>query len=107
MRHLSTKILFLGMFSRVIHMSQMFCNASSFNQDIGSWDVSNVTDMFALFKGASVFIQYIGSWDVSTVVKIEDTQTNRLIVRVLLKPISKFKLLPMYTNAKVLLLKLS
>lgn len=53
--------------SNVTDMSFAFYNASSFNQDIGNWDVSNVTDMTRIFHSASSFNQDIGNWDVSNV----------------------------------------
>ena len=52
--------------SLVTDMGGMF-NDNSHNQDIGSWDVSNVTRMDGMFSGASAFNQDIGSWDVSKV----------------------------------------
>ena len=51
--------------SNVTDMRYMFENATSFNQDISNWDVSNVTKMAYMFRGATSFNQDIGSWDVT------------------------------------------
>ncbi|CAJ1958248.1 unnamed protein product [Cylindrotheca closterium] len=53
--------------SSVTNMRSMFRDAESFNQDISSWDVSSVTDMSHMFMNAESFNQDISSWDVSSV----------------------------------------
>ena len=45
----------------------LFSAATTFNQDIGGWDVSAVTDMAYMFYRAAAFNQNIGGWDVSQV----------------------------------------
>ena len=53
--------------SKVIEMCSMFYNARDFNQDISKWDVSQVINMEFMFWAAAAFNQPIGKWDVSQV----------------------------------------
>ena len=48
-------------------MEDMFRNASSFNQPLNNWNVSNVTVIAAMFCEASSFNQPLNDWDVSNV----------------------------------------
>jgi surface protein len=56
--------------SNVTDMSDAFLSNSKFNQDIGSWDVSNVTNMSRMFEGAAEFNHDINSWNVSNVAEM-------------------------------------
>ena len=58
--------------TKVTNMEVMFSyDTTSFNQPIGNWDVSNVTDMQSMFNGATSFNQPIGDWDVSNVTDMQ------------------------------------
>ena len=52
--------------SNVTSMGSMFYD-TAFNQPIGNWDVSNVTNMWGMFVETSLFNQDISGWDVSSV----------------------------------------
>jgi len=54
-------------------MTNMFYEAFTFNQPIGSWDVRNVTNMSNMFLNASVFNQPLSGWNVSRVTNFEQT----------------------------------
>ena len=54
--------------SNVTNMSAMFGTENNmFNQPIGKWNVSKVVDMSGMFWGASNFNQSLEQWDVSSV----------------------------------------
>ena len=48
-------------------MNRMFLEAMDFNQDIGSWNVSNALNMECMFVNETSFNQDIGKWNVSKV----------------------------------------
>jgi surface protein len=53
--------------SSVTNMSYMFDKATTFNQDISTWNTSAVTTMYAMFRDATAFNQDVSAWDVSKV----------------------------------------
>ena len=49
----------------------MFSFSENFNQDIGKWNVSNVTNMRSMFFGSEKFNSNIGNWDTSKVTNMK------------------------------------
>ncbi len=54
-----------------LNMQSIFNGATSFDQPIGEWDTSLVTNMAYMFSGASSFNQAIGNWNVSSVTNMK------------------------------------
>ncbi|MBA4719394.1 MAG: BspA family leucine-rich repeat surface protein, partial [Nitrosopumilus sp.] len=52
---------------RVTNMNGMFSRAVVFNQEIGDWNVGRVTDMNGMFASAEAFNKEIGRWNVESV----------------------------------------
>ena len=48
----------------------MFYSCEAFNQDISSWNVSNVTNMYSMFRGCKAFNRDISKWNVSKVTNL-------------------------------------
>ena len=58
--------------SNLEDMSFQFKAAESFNHPLGTWDVSRVRSMVATFDFATTFDQDLSTWDVSNVVDMSD-----------------------------------
>jgi surface protein len=54
----------------------MFRSAAIFNQDISSWNTTNVTNMESMFRSANQFNQNISSWNVINVTSATDFSLN-------------------------------
>ena len=61
---------------KVTNMSNMFYNATAFDQPLNSWDVSKVTNMYYMFTNASAFNQPLDLWDVSKVTNMTSMFEN-------------------------------
>ena len=50
--------------------------ATDFNQNIGGWDTSNITNMNGMFNVVTSFNQDIGSWNTSSVTNMQSMFRN-------------------------------
>jgi len=57
--------------SSPVRMDGMFRNATLFNQDLSSWNVSRVTTMLDMFNNATAFNQNLNSWNTSNVISMQ------------------------------------
>jgi len=48
-------------------MANMFYNAIAFNQNIGAWTTSALTDVSQTFRNAAAFNQDIAGWDIADI----------------------------------------
>jgi surface protein len=55
-----------------VSLNSLFYDARAFNQPIGIWDVSMVTNMASMFYDCIVFNQDLGSWNVSNVTNMSN-----------------------------------
>ena len=58
--------------SAVTDMSSMFSRADSFNQNIAAWNTGAATDMRSMFRLAIAFNQNIGAWTLPSTVDIRN-----------------------------------
>jgi len=67
--------------TNVISMNSLFSYQKNFNQPIGSWDTSKVTNIGQMFRvlnvGESAFNQDIGNWDISLVTNASAFMQNK------------------------------
>ncbi len=62
--------------SAATDLSYMFCGASAFNQDISSWNTGHVTTMTHMFCNTSAFNQNISGWNISNVTDMSNMFEN-------------------------------
>ncbi len=64
--------------SNILTMNNTFNNASNFNQPLNSWDVSNVILMTGIFDGCTNFNQELNNWNVGNVTYMHNMFHNAI-----------------------------
>lgn len=62
--------------SAITSTYSMFSGCSKFNQDLSTWDMSNVTNMSGMFNSCTLFNQNLNMWDISSVTAIDSMFRN-------------------------------
>ena len=57
----------------------MFMNATSFDQPLNAWNVSNVKLFYSMFEGATAFNKPLNAWDISAANAAAGTGTNYVL----------------------------
>lgn len=83
--------------SNVTNMNFTFRDSTLFNQPIDSWDMSSVTTMNSMFFSSSAFNQPISSWDVSSVT----TATNMFRSSAFNQPIGSWNVTNLLTTTNM------
>jgi uncharacterized protein (TIGR02145 family) len=64
--------------SSVTNFAGMFFETSSFNADLSNWSTESATNMISMFTGATVFNSNLNGWDVSGVTHLTNCFANCL-----------------------------
>ena len=62
--------------STVSNMNNLFNDMQNFNEDISNWNTSNVTNMLVMFRNVVDFNQDLSKWDVSNVTNMRNMFNN-------------------------------
>jgi len=62
--------------SSATNINAMLRGQTNYNEDLSSWNVSNVTDMSGVFFGSASFDQNLSSWDIANVTQLTNFAKN-------------------------------
>ncbi len=63
--------------SNVINFASMFQNCTAFNQNIGNWNVGNGNSFASMLRSCTAFNQNIGNWNVSLATSFANFMTGK------------------------------